>query len=96
MANFTTRVELLGSPPESEYEKLHKEMAKRGFRRTITINGETFELPHAEYNSSSDSETAEQMKDKAVAAAQTVQKEFRVLVTETQVARKRHNLEKAK
>lgn len=44
------RVELKGYAAEQEYQRLHQEMAKRGFARTINGNdNRTYTLPPAEY-----------------------------------------------
>jgi hypothetical protein len=71
---FLTRVELYGSYHTSaEYEKLHAEMAKRNFDRTITADdGTVFELPPAEYHSWSENLTAEQVRGLAAEAARAV------------------------
>jgi len=46
----TVRVELKGYATEADYEKLHQEMARRGFSRTLKGNGNrTYAFPPAEY-----------------------------------------------
>jgi len=93
MASFTTRVELHYAR-ENDYEILHAEMAKEGFKRTITSSdGVTYRLPTAEYNYVGD-KTRDDVLDKAKAAAARTRKEFCVLVTES-AGRSWHNLERA-
>ena len=96
MANFTTRVELYGSPTWDDYDRLHTAMAKEGFNRTIQWEGDNvvYQLPHAEYNRSCDSET-DVILASAVKAASTVWKDFGVLVTKADDGRRAHNLKPA-
>src|SRR5690348_2695055 len=72
MKYFQTRVELHGSHHGSaDYTKLHEEMEMRQFHRVIRSDaGNVFHLPPAEYRSYSDTLTAQQVRDLAVAAAQ--------------------------
>jgi hypothetical protein len=49
MADYTVRVELVGSPSAEVYQNLHSRMAGLGFLTTIQSNGTTYKLPHATY-----------------------------------------------
>jgi hypothetical protein len=49
MPTYIARIELRGSPTRQDYDNLHARMQDIGFLQTITIDGETYELPHAEY-----------------------------------------------
>lgn len=80
MAKFTTRVELHGANSD-DYTKLHSEMERQGFRRTITVDGTTYHLPTAEYDYKGDI-TRDQVREKAAYAAGQVKSRFAVLVTE--------------
>lgn len=93
MALFTTRVELHTSSDRADYDKLHTEMAKEGFFRTISLQGETtvYHLPTAEYNLGSDL-TTEGVLGLAKKAAIRVGKPFSVLVTKADGRREWHNL----
>jgi hypothetical protein len=87
---FTVRVELHDAEKQPEkYTQLHEAMRKKGFSRTITFSNDTkYELPPAEYNHAPDTAlTVEEVLGDVKAAASTVQKEFSVLVTQTEVAR---------
>jgi len=99
MAKFTVRVELHGVGHDSEkYTQLHAEMEKRGFSRTIMFGKTTYELPTAEY-SIGGTYTIDQVLERAKAAALAVMKSeslFSVLVTQTEVDRKAHNLKAKK
>lgn len=47
------RVELKGYATDADYQKLHQEMARRGFSRTIPgQNNKVYNLPPAEYYAS--------------------------------------------
>lgn len=95
MTRFTVRVELHGVKHNAEkYTQLHTEMERRGFGRTIEVNGDTYELPPAEY-SIDGPRTSAKMLELAKAAAQAVMKNaklFSILVTQTDVSRKVYNL----
>lgn len=95
MAKYTTRIELYGSPSRTDYDNLHAAMEREGFTRTISWEGETvtYQMPHAEYNRTSDLAAA-QIKDSAVIAAKTVWSDFGVLVTQSQGGREKYNLKK--
>jgi hypothetical protein len=68
MPSFTTRVEL-HKATRDDYEKLHTEMQKRGFSRTITSDdGIVYHLPTAEYDLEGQL-TCEQVRDRAGTAA---------------------------
>lgn len=68
MADYFTRVEL-HSGKSADYEKLHEEMAKRGFYRAIKDGaGNTWQLPTAEYHKIS-AESVSAVRDEARSAA---------------------------
>ncbi|WP_341318762.1 hypothetical protein WN982_27605 [Paraburkholderia sp. IMGN_8] len=96
--NFTVRVELHGATPGSaKYNELHEEMSAEGFRRTITLEGVSFELPPAEYSRVSE-ETKYEVLNKAKKAARKVMgidEAFTLLVTAAETSRVHHNLPKA-
>jgi hypothetical protein len=94
MALFTTRVELHDAKTSEDYEKLHAEMAKEGFWRTISLQGEniTYQLPTAEYNYSSDTLSSAQVLELAKKAATRTGKKFSVLVTKADGRREWYNL----
>src|SRR4051812_43865781 len=97
MARFTTRVELheVSSNQKPDYEKLHEEMAKQKFTRTITTDKNTkVQMPEAEYNKEG-SYTLEQVLASAKVAAANVTKDFSILVTESN-GRTWHNLKEVK
>jgi hypothetical protein len=82
MASFTTRVQLNGRPTAEDYEKLHKEMKKRGFSRLIEgSDSKKYWLPHGEYNREG-SVTRDKVREDAKAAAATVSNDYDVLVSE--------------
>ena len=81
MANFTVRVELHNAP-WSDYDELHAAMEQRGFsRQIISDNGQTYQMPWAEYNGFANLSSA-QVRDIAKAAADTTGKQNSVFVTE--------------
>ncbi|HET6993784.1 MAG TPA: hypothetical protein VFI06_02325 [Chitinophagaceae bacterium] len=50
MSYYPTRVELHEAKWPEDYDKLHTEMAKEGFGRTVSgDNGKIYRLPTAEY-----------------------------------------------
>jgi hypothetical protein len=53
MADFTVRVELVGSPGVEVYQNLHAKMQTLGFLTTVNNAGTTYKLPHATYYGSS-------------------------------------------
>jgi hypothetical protein len=86
MSLFTTRVELHKSHTEEDYETLHTEMEKEGFRRTIKLDSEdiTYHLPTAEYNygkNNDDKTTTEDVLNLAKKAADRTKLKYMVLVT---------------
>ena len=83
MARFTTRVQLEGKPPESDYEALHVEMRKRGFIRFIQDRkGNWYQLPHAEYNRTDDAKIDDVLAEaKAAAQASVPNRKRKILVT---------------
>jgi hypothetical protein len=81
VSKFTTRVELHDADSD-DYTKLHSEMERKGFARTITVDDKTYRLPTAEYNYEGN-ETRDQVRDKAEEAARKVKSRFGILVTES-------------
>jgi hypothetical protein len=82
MAQFTTRVELHFAS-EAHYEVLHREMARRGFSRTIRADtGETYHLPTAEYDCTADEPRPAVLAAAQAAAVQTG-KSASILVTQS-------------
>jgi hypothetical protein len=87
MPNYAIRVELRGYPTEEQYEKMHTLMARRGFARTVRGtdakgNSASFNLPHAVYYGSSNSDCAS-VRDVIVSSVKTeVQKDILVFVVE--------------
>lgn len=81
MAHFTVRVELHESTPgqKLDYEILHKEMLKKGFSRTVTIENIVYKMPTAEYDKVGDYTTDDVLKSAKEAATLTGYK-FSVLV----------------
>lgn len=101
MAFFTTRVELHDAKDYSDYEKLHTEMAKENFSRTIQLQGDTviYQLPTAEYNYSKTHTpeiTTVQVLELAKKAATRTGKKFSVLVTKADGRREWFNLSPVK
>jgi len=83
MPTFTTRVELHDADEREDYDRLHEEMEREGFTRTITASsGKEYQLPTAEYNLQA-ALTKEQVRDKAVKAARRTGKSSWILVTES-------------
>ncbi len=93
MSLFTTRVELYGNASWADFDNLHAAMEKVKFYRTIKYQGakESYQLPHAEYNISSELDT-DDIRDLAVKAASTAWADFGVLVTKSDGPRRWHNL----
>lgn len=82
MAQFITRVELHSARNELDYLRLHSEMSKEGFSRTILANdGKTYQLPTAEYNYIGN-KTRSQVLDSAKRAANATGHSSWILVTE--------------
>jgi hypothetical protein len=85
MANFTVRIELHGASGE-EYEKLHTAMEKAGYRRYMsgTANGRPgiWQLPTAEYDFTSSTMSAYEVRDHAKAIADRVKAGAWCLATE--------------
>ncbi|WP_333610136.1 hypothetical protein [Pantoea piersonii] len=71
MTNYTVRVELHDADSD-DYDSLHNEMHKRGFRKTIRIDDETWELPTAEYSYIADGTSRASVLAKAEVAANKV------------------------
>jgi hypothetical protein len=95
MTQFTTRVVLYDNATWSEYDKLHKEMAARGFTDEITSDdGIVYKMPDAEYDYSGN-DTIEQVHAKAKAAASAIKTNNAVFVTES-VRRRWHGLKEVR
>lgn len=87
MAHYAIRVELRGNPSYEEYEALHALMAKRGFYQTVDgVDGEgsskTFNLPHAVYYGSSNSDCGAVRNQIRDAVKSEVQQKIVVFVVE--------------
>lgn len=81
MSNYLVRIELHGGTWD-DYEELHAAMASRGFSREITSGeGQSYQLPTAEYVIRSASEL-EAVRSLAAAAARTTGRKFAVVVSE--------------
>ncbi len=93
MAKFTVRVEL-HDDEDGDYPKLHKQMEKRGFERTIEVDGTLYQLPDASYVYKGD-ETKEQVYDKARAAANAIGRDAGIVVTKSDGGRFVGGLHKA-
>lgn len=93
MALFTTRVELHDAKTSQDYDKLHEEMEKEEFWRTIRLEGDStvYHLPTAEYNYSGDVSALKVLEQAKIAAARTGKK-FSVLVTKSDGKREWYNL----
>jgi len=96
MPKFTTRLELYGDPTWDDYDALHDAMAKEGFFRTISFQGDNtkWQLPHAEYNRDGDL-TADAVRDSARRVAARAWDAFAILVTKADGPRSIYNLRKA-
>lgn len=83
MTGFSTRVELHDATYQ-DYERLHAEMARLLFRRTIQDDntGIWYHLPTAEYHSHG-TLTVDQVINLASAAAAMTGKKYSVLTTES-------------
>lgn len=83
MASFTTRVVLYDADWDDYTQVLHPAMAKHGFKRTVTSDdGQTYDLPDAEYNFVGDL-TRKDVLERAKAAAAMTKKKYSILVTES-------------
>lgn len=81
MSSFMVRVELHNASYQ-DYLRLHAEMARWGFARTILgSNGQTYHLPTAEYDITTD-RTAAQVREAAIRAAAATGRPAWVLVTQ--------------
>lgn len=88
---FTVRVELHGVRDDSDdYERLHDAMAKKGFRKYLSYDDveNKFQLPTAEYRYFSDTETNEQVVQKAYDIANTIKRNPSVISTEGAIAKR--------
>lgn len=97
MAKFITRIELQYADSD-DYEKLHAEMEKEGFEKTIIgDDGQKFHLPDGEYFYDKPIHVNAYEKDfdavlnKAIKAANKTNKSFRAITSRTD-ALKWHNL----
>jgi hypothetical protein len=95
MSYFTTRVELYGEATFKDYEKLHAEMEKEEFVKTITKGEKTFHLPTAEYNEVGEF-SKEEICERAKRAAKRCWIDFAVFVTKSEEARECYNLRPVK
>jgi hypothetical protein len=81
MAQFTIRIEL-HEAQWVDYQMLHAAMERQGFYRLITAeDGQTYQLPWAEYNRTADLSSM-QVLGVAQNAANSTAKKNAVLVTE--------------
>ncbi|RZF25448.1 endoribonuclease GhoS [Paraburkholderia sp. UYCP14C] len=81
MAKFTVRVEL-HDEESGDYPKLHKQMEKRGFERTLEVNGTLLQLPDASYAYEGD-KTKKEVYDKARAASDAIGRKSGIVVTKS-------------
>lgn len=82
MAKFTVRIELHKASAD-DYSDLHEAMEAGGFSRQIKSgDGVFYHLPTAEYRYASDTETAAQVRDRAVGIAKDIRPKPAVLVSE--------------
>jgi hypothetical protein len=83
MATFITRVELYGKASWEHYEKLHAEMERLGFTRTINgADGTVYDLPSAMYYRKANATKSTVLND-ARAAANSIWTDNGVIVSET-------------
>jgi hypothetical protein len=94
MLRFTIRLELYGLPTTEDYYKLHAAMEKIGFLRTLK-GDKVYLLPDGEYNFDGIN-TGQGVLELAKSAANTIWKDYAVLVTSTEVTRDWYNLKEAK
>lgn len=85
MADFTVRVELHGASG-TEYDGLHEAMERHGYVREIKTSRGTWYLPTAEYNLNGSSMETTEVRDQALAIANSVKSKPKpwVLVTKAQ------------
>ncbi|EOY4338587.1 hypothetical protein ACP5YT_000187 [Cronobacter malonaticus] len=97
MTRYTVRVELHDADG-SDYDDLHDEMAKRGFSKTIIVDGVECDLPTAEYSLLEEGTTSTAVLRRAVAAANAVQPfpKPSIVVTESEKPRMTSGLPKTK
>lgn len=82
MPSFTTRVELHDADSD-DYTKLHKEMRKEGFSRTVTGKSDReYQLQPGEYDYYGD-DSRQEVLGKAKSAAGEVKGSYSVLVTKS-------------
>jgi len=94
MTAYTVRVELHDA--EGLYDELHKAMSAQGFYRWISIEGEKFQLPTAEYSLPQSDLSASQVLARAERAANSVKPKPKpsILVTKTESKRYHSGLKK--
>ena len=80
MTQYITRVEL-HSATELDYERLHSEMAKKGFSRRIIAVGTAYDLPSAEYHFQGDASLSSVFSFAQQAANETGKRSW-ILVTQ--------------
>lgn len=92
MAKFITRIELHNAGSD-DYEKLHEEMEKEGFEKTITSSdGKEYSLPDGEYHYDKQvpinpgKEDYQIVLEKAKKAAQKTNKKFGVITSRKDVS----------
>ncbi|WP_343463019.1 DUF2622 domain-containing protein [Pantoea sp.] len=95
MTNYTVRVELHDAD-SGDYNKLHEQMKKQGFSKTIKVGDDVWELPTAEYSLIRAGTTRAKVLAKAEAAASAVQPKPKpsILVTSSNLSRKFSGLKK--
>ncbi|WP_175878885.1 hypothetical protein [Burkholderia sp. BCC0097] len=84
MAEFFTRVEL-HDEQKGDYDKLHAQMAIRGFARTVTVNGIECHLPDATYVISGVG-TAQGVNELALEAVNAIGRAAGIVVAQTTYA----------
>jgi hypothetical protein len=78
MTDYIARVEL-HDEKEGDYPKLHAEMEKRGFARTIAAGSTTYHMPNATYLLIGD-QTPQQVYTLGAAAANAIGGKARIIV----------------
>ncbi|MFM0318946.1 hypothetical protein PQR36_29020 [Paraburkholderia nemoris] len=81
MTRFITRIELHDANSD-DYERLHEEMEKRKFYRTIKAEGVLYQLPDATYRYDGDV-TANEVHDKAREAVKATRLKGGIIITES-------------
>jgi hypothetical protein len=85
MPIYIARIELRGNPTRQDYDNLHAAMQKYGFLQTIVIQGQTWELPHAEYACTDPRIfTAEYLREDIKRIVTPIYRDYLVLVSRTE------------